>query len=200
VADAGISTRGIGGGRLIPLVILDTSDRPDIEEFIRVHQTAVNLGDCTAQWGQIEGHEGTVALFLMFIRPSEVTIILEFNIAKEGILVDQALFGKGLYIQAGREGDRLIKDPHRPKVLLHVGDTGFEKTWDALWPKHLEKHLRTKGLAKSDARRAARTAIEEMWWLILFPGLAIFFTVLAYNLIGEGLQEATDPRLRQSAH
>lgn len=35
----------------------------------------------------------------------------------------------------------------------------------------------------------------QMWWLILFPGLAIFFTVLAYNLIGEGLQEATDPRL-----
>jgi len=40
----------------------------------------------------------------------------------------------------------------------------------------------------------------QMWWLILFPGIAIFVTVLAYNLIGEGLQEATDPRLRQSAH
>jgi peptide/nickel transport system permease protein len=38
----------------------------------------------------------------------------------------------------------------------------------------------------------------QMWWLILFPGLAIFFTVLAYNLIGEGLQEATDPRLREA--
>jgi peptide/nickel transport system permease protein len=37
----------------------------------------------------------------------------------------------------------------------------------------------------------------SMWWLIVFPGLAIFCTVLAYNLIGEGLQEATDPRLRQ---
>lgn len=36
----------------------------------------------------------------------------------------------------------------------------------------------------------------KMWWLILFPGLAMFVTVLAYNLIGEGLQEATDPRLR----
>jgi peptide/nickel transport system permease protein len=40
----------------------------------------------------------------------------------------------------------------------------------------------------------------QMWWLIVFPGVAIFVTVLAYNLIGEGLQEATDPRLRQSAH
>jgi peptide/nickel transport system permease protein len=40
----------------------------------------------------------------------------------------------------------------------------------------------------------------QMWWLIFFPGIAIFVTVLAYNLIGEGLQEATDPRLKQSAH
>ncbi len=39
----------------------------------------------------------------------------------------------------------------------------------------------------------------EMWWLVVFPGSAIFFTVLAYNLIGEGLQEATDPRLREAA-
>jgi peptide/nickel transport system permease protein len=36
----------------------------------------------------------------------------------------------------------------------------------------------------------------DMWWLIVFPGGAIFLAVLAYNLIGEGLQEATDPRLR----
>lgn len=39
----------------------------------------------------------------------------------------------------------------------------------------------------------------SMWWLIVFPGTAVFLTVLAYNLIGEGLQEATDPRLRESA-
>ena len=38
----------------------------------------------------------------------------------------------------------------------------------------------------------------QMWWLAVFPGIAIFLTVLAYNLIGEGLQEATDPRLREA--
>jgi peptide/nickel transport system permease protein len=38
---------------------------------------------------------------------------------------------------------------------------------------------------------------KELWWLLFFPGMAIFSTVLAYNLIGEGLQEATDPRLRE---
>ena len=37
---------------------------------------------------------------------------------------------------------------------------------------------------------------HQLWWLIVFPGLAVFLTVLAYNVIGEALQEATDPRLR----
>jgi peptide/nickel transport system permease protein len=39
--------------------------------------------------------------------------------------------------------------------------------------------------------------IEIAWWLSVFPGLAILFTVLAYNLVGEGLRDALDPRLWQ---
>tara|TARA_Y100001968_G_scaffold1148_1_gene929 strand:- start:2186 stop:3190 length:1005 start_codon:yes stop_codon:yes gene_type:complete len=35
------------------------------------------------------------------------------------------------------------------------------------------------------------------WWLALFPGLAIFITVTVYNLVGEGLRDALDPRLKQ---
>ncbi len=35
------------------------------------------------------------------------------------------------------------------------------------------------------------------WWLATFPGLAIFLTVFAYNLIGEALRDALDPRLRK---
>ncbi len=37
--------------------------------------------------------------------------------------------------------------------------------------------------------------IEFAWWLSLFPGLAILFTVLGYNLLGEGIRDAADPRL-----
>jgi peptide/nickel transport system permease protein len=38
--------------------------------------------------------------------------------------------------------------------------------------------------------------IEIAWWLSLFPGLAILITVLGYNLLGEGLQDALNPRLK----
>jgi peptide/nickel transport system permease protein len=39
--------------------------------------------------------------------------------------------------------------------------------------------------------------IDSAWWLMTFPGAAIFITVTAFNLVGEGLRDAMDPRLRQ---
>lgn len=41
----------------------------------------------------------------------------------------------------------------------------------------------------------ARAFVGTAWWLATFPGLAIFIAVTAYNLAGEGLRDATDPRL-----
>jgi peptide/nickel transport system permease protein len=40
--------------------------------------------------------------------------------------------------------------------------------------------------------------IEIAWWLSLYPGLAVLITVLSYNLLGEGLRDALDPRLWES--
>ncbi|MCX8069271.1 MAG: ABC transporter permease [Thermodesulfovibrionales bacterium] len=40
--------------------------------------------------------------------------------------------------------------------------------------------------------------ITVAWWLSVFPGLAIMLTVLSYNLVGEGLRDAIDPRLWNS--
>lgn len=37
-----------------------------------------------------------------------------------------------------------------------------------------------------------------VWWLAVFPGLAIFLTVLAYNLVGEALRDAIDPKLKKA--
>ncbi len=41
----------------------------------------------------------------------------------------------------------------------------------------------------------AKQFIEIAWWLATFPGLAIFITVTAYNILGEGIRDASDPRL-----
>jgi peptide/nickel transport system permease protein len=44
---------------------------------------------------------------------------------------------------------------------------------------------------------AGKDNIEIAWWLSVFPGLAILFTVMGYNLLGEGIREAIDPRLKE---
>ena len=43
-----------------------------------------------------------------------------------------------------------------------------------------------------------KEVIELAWWLSVYPGVAILVTVLSYNLLGEGIRDALDPRLRQS--
>jgi len=50
------------------------------------------------------------------------------------------------------------------------------------------------GVMISDGRKYVSTHP----WLPLFPGLAILFVVAAFNLIGDGLRDALDPRLRGS--
>ena len=43
---------------------------------------------------------------------------------------------------------------------------------------------------------SARLLLPSGWWLTAFPGFAIFLTVTSYNLVGEGLRDAADPRLK----
>jgi peptide/nickel transport system permease protein len=40
----------------------------------------------------------------------------------------------------------------------------------------------------------ATSIFDIAWWFMLFPGLALLFTVLAFNLLGDGLQDALNPR------
>lgn len=44
----------------------------------------------------------------------------------------------------------------------------------------------------------AREFILRAWWVVTFPGLAILITVLAINLLGDGLRDALDPKLKRS--
>lgn len=43
----------------------------------------------------------------------------------------------------------------------------------------------------------ARQFIQRAWWVVTFPGLAILITVLSFNLLGDGLRDALDPKLKR---
>ena len=50
------------------------------------------------------------------------------------------------------------------------------------------------GLAVAESRQY----LPEAWWFATFPGLAIFLVVFGFNLLGDGLRDVIDPRLRRS--
>jgi peptide/nickel transport system permease protein len=56
-----------------------------------------------------------------------------------------------------------------------------------------DPNLMSWGRMLFNAQRFFRSA----WWFSLFPGLAIFLTVLSLNLVGDGLNDALNPRLRR---
>ena len=44
----------------------------------------------------------------------------------------------------------------------------------------------------------ATPVFSDAWWYMLFPGLALLFTVLAFNLVGDAMQDALNPRTKRS--
>ncbi|MBV9007136.1 MAG: ABC transporter permease, partial [Solirubrobacterales bacterium] len=40
----------------------------------------------------------------------------------------------------------------------------------------------------------ATSNFQTVWWYMLFPGVALLLTVLAFNLVGDGLQDALNPK------
>jgi hypothetical protein len=161
VNDAVIASVNVGDGRLIPLVIIDTSDRSDLEELVRV-QRYLPPGDVTCQWGRLKGsEEKMLSLNLHFVKPAEAMLILEFDIVRQGVIVDQILMAKGLFIQPGREGDRLSTKLKAERLLVEVPDIGFGELWEDMFYKNLVTNFRRKGLSRQQSKQGAKELIEQ---------------------------------------
>lgn len=159
--DGIIGAANVGDGRMIPVLILDTSNRADIEDYIRVHATSPP-GDVRVQWAYMPDRE-MVVLMLTVERPLVMKMLIGFQLSdNHGILVEQILKVRGLYLQAGRGGDRLRTTFDRHRVVVEVPDTGFRPTWDKIFLKHTVSVLRHRGLPRSRAKIAARDAIDMM--------------------------------------
>ncbi len=162
VGDGAISTARVGDGRMLPVLILGTDQRPDIVEYIQVHQDS-GPGDVNVQWGKMPEYSDTVMLILSFIRPVQMKMIVAFDLGRNhGFLVEQILFTNGVYIQAGASGDRLRNTMDRPRIVIEIPDTGFRRLWDKLFLQHTVKMLRERGLDRKQAKATAPEAIAQL--------------------------------------
>jgi hypothetical protein len=160
IHDALIASRPVGDGRSIPLIIVDAETRADLTLVVEAH-ALMQGGDVRSQWGKRSRSDDIVTLFLWFERPIECTVLVDFDVVTQGILVDQILFAKALYLQPGKRGDRLINNVDAPRILIEIPDLGFSKEWEKILRKGLATHFRKEGFRRSQAVDAAERVIAE---------------------------------------
>jgi hypothetical protein len=161
ISDAAMMTRGIADGRLLPLIILDTSGRPDIEDMIRAHEH-FGPGDVHTYWvAPSRFDRSRVRLVLKVTKPSQCVVVLEFEIVRQGVIVEQIIQSQGLYIQDGRPGDRLRTTFDHQRILAEVPSREFRPEWDRMLRKALVKDGRRRGLSRGDAKDATDRFLAE---------------------------------------
>ncbi|HJQ38672.1 MAG TPA: ABC transporter permease [Thermoanaerobaculia bacterium] len=146
---------------------------------------------------------GIVALF----RPSLTTIMIALGLTT---WTNEARYVRGEFLRirevefaqaaraSGARDARIIFRHLLPNALAPViVSASFGVAWAIL----VESSLSFLGLGVplptaswGSILNDARSQMEYAWWLILFPGLAIFTTVAAFNVIGERFRDALDPR------
>ncbi len=166
IAGDGMVATGIQSyGRWIPVLILDTSSRPDIETLVRAHGE-LGPGDAISGWTfktRLGFGLAAPKLVLRFTKPSQCIVMVEFDLEKQGILVDQILWAKGVYLQPGRPGDRLATTFDTPRILVEVTANGaFAKRFRSARKKALFRSFRDKGMSRTDAKNAVGALLREL--------------------------------------
>jgi len=153
VSDALIATVNVGHGKMTPVLIADATNRADIRELVRVHNY-LHPGDVECAWGGLENQKHIVLLSLRFIRPVETRAVIMFDIAEKGGVIDAIIQARGFYLQPGKPDDRLTNTMDNPRILIEVGDLGFESIWEKLWIDALTRQFSDMGRGRSSSKLA----------------------------------------------
>ena len=168
VSDGLVGTAAVDDGRTVPVIVIDTSSRRDIDRLVLAHKK-LGPGDVVSGWPITRSWlaERSIRLILRFVRPSSCTVILEFDVEQQGVLVDQVLYAKGLWLQPGRHGDRPGTLLDKPKLLVEVPpNQEFRRVWEPMFEKAMIRRFRKQGLSRPIAKRCGKKLINE--WRELF--------------------------------
>jgi hypothetical protein len=166
VNDGAMAGTGVVFGKLIPVIIVDARERPDLRDVIKAHDSSRQLGDVRVAWGRPKGRDFdnrfVVYLHVHFVRPIESHALLLFDLKERAKLVDLIIRSRLLYLQAGVPGDRLGYTLDSGRVLIEIPHTGFEKTWDRLLYDSLVTEFKWRGLDKKASAAAAKETISSI--------------------------------------
>lgn len=160
VGDGALSIPNVADGRIIPVLILDTREREDVDEYVRIHQAGPS-GDVSTQWGR-KRFGSKRYLIVRSLRPVEVSMLIELDAERNAQLINFILKAEAFYLQPGRPGERLSDDVGKPKLLIGVPDTGFADQWRREYASRIIAKFRRLGLRRSAAKEAATKHMATM--------------------------------------
>lgn len=148
VSDALILQRNVCDGKAIPHIIIDTEKFPEVSKSIEFHNK-VDEGKINFTWGMTLNRKD-VLLLVDSISPVELSYIVKFDLQKQFAVIDKILSAQMLYIQPGKQGDRLGNDLCVPKILVEVPNTGFEVEWKKIYRKLQIERFKKLGVNRRD--------------------------------------------------
>jgi len=154
VRDGAIATHQIGEGRMVPVLILDCSNKAELRDLIHAHEET-DSGDVTVTWGISKDDKSKVMLILEFFKPSVLEVLLQFDIGKQGGVVDSILHANAVYLQPLESGARVVDGLEKEKILAEIPDTGFLEVWEKLYTESLINIFKKSGFSKKEAKNAA---------------------------------------------
>lgn len=160
VSDAFVCNSKLADGRLVPVLLVDCSSRTDIKDLIKVH-AYIQPGDVKTQWGKLFKTSKTFNLILSFEKPSKCKAVLDFDILKQGGLVDQIMRCEAFILQCAGEGERFLNTLDKENIVVEVPSKQVMPLWNEELFKALETDEKRKGMNKKQAREYSSKVIEE---------------------------------------
>ena len=164
IADGAIATVRWGEGRTIPVLIIDTSTRPDLENFVTSQYWTEIVGDAESIWSFKKRPRGfpRPLLLLNFTKPSRCLLIIEFDIPRQGVLVDQIIWSHGVYLQPGRPGDRLSTTLENPRLIVEVPPNEiFRGEFESVYKKSIFRQFRREGMSRTHAKKQVNSYLRK---------------------------------------
>lgn len=147
-------------GRGIPILIVDATERQDIQDLFTLQRELGRYGNAGHAWAKGSGSVLRIFLSLEFRDPVATQVVVEFSLPGQQILVDFILEAECLYLQAGKPGDRSSDDV--PRILVEtLGSGEFDKVWASLRRDLTEGQFRAKGVSRSQRKRLAEEELKR---------------------------------------
>jgi hypothetical protein len=163
ISDPGFAAIRDRDGAVVPMVQIDATNRHDILSLFAAHGRGI-VGEASCQWGRRRhgAPDRTVTLFLHFNAPARLLVFMDFDVVRQGFLVEEILRANELYIQAIRTPGATEAASDPPRIRVTVPETGFRSIWNKLIDEEMTREMQTRGLSAIEAKAKAE-AIVQSW-------------------------------------